>query len=184
MRKDYFVRGNIETFHLGLFKVTTMIIIDDFLNDPDRVREDALDLTYTQAQPDSTGWKGFRCLYTNMVGEELTEMLQDKLVELGFTDPFLRCYFHYTVKEDMTNTIHTDGIFDFAGVLYLTPNPPSNSGTAFYNNNDEEIDYVENVYNRLIIYPSNIRHRIKESFGNSKPTGRLVYTIFFKVDYK
>ncbi len=184
MRKDYFVRGNIETFHLGLFKVTTMIIIDDFLNDPDRVREDALDLTYTQAQPDSTGWKGFRCLYTNMVGEELTEMLQNKLVELGFTDPFLRCYFHYTVKEDMTNTIHTDGIFDFAGVLYLTPNPPPNSGTAFYNDNDEEIDYVENVYNRLIIYPSNIRHRIKESFGNSKPTGRLVYTIFFKVDYK
>jgi len=161
-----------------------LVIIDDFLNDPDRVREDALDLTYTQAQPDSTGWKGFRCLYTNMVGEELTEMLQDKLVELGFTDPFLRCYFHYTVKEDMTNTIHTDGIFDFAGVLYLTPNPPPNSGTAFYNENNEEIDYVENVYNRLIIYPSNIRHRIKESFGNSKPTGRLVYTIFFKVDYK
>jgi len=164
--------------------VTTMIIIDNFLEEPDRIREDALELTFTKAQPDSTGWKGFRCLYTNMAGDELMELLQNKLVELGFTDPFLRCYFHYTLNEDMSNTIHTDGVFDFAGVLYLTPNPPPNSGTAFYNDNDEEIDYVENVYNRLTIYPSNIRHRIKESFGDNITNGRLVYTIFFKVDYK
>ncbi len=161
------------------------IIIDNFLEDPDRVRQDAIDLTYTQAQPDSTGWKGFRCLYTNMVGDELMELIESKLIELNFAQPlFLRCYFHYTVKEDMTKTTHTDTSFDFAGVLYLSPNPAPNSGTVFYNENDEEIDYVENVYNRLTIYPSNIRHRIKESFGNSKTTGRLVYTIFFRVNFE
>jgi hypothetical protein len=160
-----------------------MIIIDNFLKDPDTIREDGLELTYTKAEPNSPGWKGFRCLYTSMVGEELVELVRIKLNELDpkFIGSHLRCFFHYTINEDMSDTIHTDGIFDYAGVLYLTPNPPPNSGTAFYNDDNEEIDYVENVYNRLTIYPSNIRHSIKESFGDSLTNGRLVYTVFLKI---
>jgi len=165
-------------------KIDNMIIIDNFLKEPDRIREDALELTFTKAEPNSPGWKGFRCLYTNMPGEELNELLRERLPELDsrFTNPQLRCYFHYTLNENMLNTIHTDGIYDFAGVLYLTPNPPLNSGTAFYDDNNEQIDYVENVYNRLTIYPANIRHSIKESFGDNINNGRMVYTIFFGID--
>lgn len=161
-----------------------MYIIDNFLTNPDQIREDGLELTYTKAQPNSPGWRGFRCLYTNMVGEELNDLVLNKLPELDsrFKDPFLRCYFHYTLNEDMSDTTHTDGVFDYAGVLYLTPNPPQNSGTAFYNDDNEQIDYVENVYNRLVIYPSNIPHRIKESFGDNISNGRLTYTIFFNIN--
>ena len=160
------------------------IIIDNFLEDPDRIREESLELSYTKAEPNSPGWKGFRCLYTNMPGYELTELVREKLSELDpkFKDCSPRCFFHYTLNEDMSNTIHTDGIFDYAGVLYLTPNPPLNSGTAFYNENNEEIGYVENVYNRLTIYPSNIPHSIKESFGDNITNGRLVFTIFLSID--
>lgn len=160
-----------------------MIVIDDFLTNPDQIRQDALELTYTKAEPNSPGWKGFRCLYTNMVGDEVYELVKDKLAELDskFQDPFLRCYFHYTLNEDMSETTHTDGVFDYAGVLYLTPNPPSNSGTIFYNDKGEQIDYVENVYNRLTIYPSTTLHRIKESFGDSLSNGRLTYTVFLRL---
>jgi hypothetical protein len=160
------------------------IIIDNFLEEPDRIREESLELSYTKAEPNSPGWKGFRCLYTNMPGYELTELVREKLSELDpkFKDCSPRCFFHYTLNEDMSNTIHTDGIFDYAGVLYLTPNPPLNSGTAFYNENNEEIGYVENVYNRLTIYPSNIPHSIKESFGDNITNGRLVFTIFLSVN--
>jgi len=178
----YRQRWNIEILDISLWN--NMIIIDNFLNEPDLIRQDALELTYTKAEPNSPGWRGYRCLYTNMVGDEVYELVKDKLVELGFTDPFLRCYFHYTLNEDMSETTHTDGVFDFAGVLYLTPNPPPNSGTIFYNENNEEIDYVENVYNRLTIYPSTTLHRIKESFGHNITNGRLVYTIFFKINFK
>lgn len=161
-----------------------MIIIDNFLTDPNQIRQDALELTYTKAEPNSNGWKGFRCLYNNMAGEELSELIYNRLNELDpkFDKVFQRCYFHYTLNEDMSNTTHTDGVFDFAGVLYLTPNPPSNSGTIFYNEKNEEIDYVENVYNRLTIYPSTTLHRIKESFGDNISNGRLVYTIFLKLN--
>lgn len=161
-----------------------MIVIDNFLNNPDRIREEGLELTYTKAE--SPGWRGFRCLYTNMPGYELDGLIRDKLNELDpkFINSTLRCYFHYTLNEDMSDTTHTDGIYDFAGVLYLTPYPPPNSGTVFFNDENEEIDYVENLYNRLTIYPSNIPHRIKESFGDNINNGRLVYTVFVSLEKK
>lgn len=161
-----------------------MIVIDSFLNNPDRIREEGLELTYTKAE--SPGWRGFRCLYTNMPGYELDGLIRDKLNELDpkFINSTLRCYFHYTLNEDMSDTTHTDGIYDFAGVLYLTPYPPPNSGTVFFNDENEEIDYVENLYNRLTIYPSNIPHRIKESFGDNINNGRLVYTVFVSLEKK
>jgi hypothetical protein len=161
-----------------------MIVIDSFLNNPDRIREEGLELSYTKAE--SPGWRGFRCLYTNMPGYELDGLIRDKLNELDpkFINSTLRCYFHYTLNEDMSDTTHTDGIFDFAGVLYLTPYPPPNSGTVFFNDENEEIDYVDNLYNRLTIYPSNIPHRIKESFGDNINNGRLVYTVFVSLEKK
>jgi hypothetical protein len=161
-----------------------MIVIDSFLNNPDRIREEGLELSYTKAE--SPGWRGFRCLYTNMPGYELDGLIRDKLNELDpkFINSTLRCYFHYTLNEDMSDTTHTDDIFDFAGVLYLTPYPPPNSGTVFFNDENEEIDYVENLYNRLTIYPSNIPHRIKESFGDNINNGRLVYTVFVSLEKK
>lgn len=163
-----------------------MIIIDNFLQDPDNVRIDGLELTYTKSEPNSPGWRGFRCLYTTVVGVELNKLIWNKLNELDpiqFNDSFLRCYFHYTLGEDMSDTTHTDSGFDYAGVLYLTPNPQPNSGTIFYNDDNEQINYVENVYNRLIIYPSNIPHRIMESFGDDITNGRLTYTIFLNTKH-
>lgn len=161
-----------------------MIVIDKFLNNPNRIREEGLELSYTKSV--SPGWRGFRCLYTNMPGYELDGLIRDKLNELDpkFINSTLRCYFHYTLNENMSDTTHIDGIFDFAGVLYLTPHPPPNSGTVFFNDENEEIDYVENQYNRLTIYPSNIPHRIKESFGDNINNGRLVYTVFVSLEKK
>jgi hypothetical protein len=162
-----------------------MITIDNFLTDPDRVREDLLELDYTKSQPNVPGWKGYRCLCTNMIDMELNDLIKIKLNEIDskFIGSHLRCFSHYTLKEHTSSdNIHTDYMFDYAGVLYLTPNPEPNSGTAFYNESGEEIDYVENIYNRLTIYSSNIPHSLKESFGDNINNGRLVYTIFIKLD--
>jgi hypothetical protein len=76
---------------------------------------------------------------------------------------------------------HRDYGFDYAGVLYLAPNPQKNSGTSFYNDLGEETGYLENVYNRLVIYPANELHSLKESFGNDINNGRLTFTFFCKL---
>jgi len=159
-----------------------VIIIDNFLDNVDEIREDALSLEYTKSLPDSNGWKGYRCLVGNIPTIELHKKIEDALVKsnLKFKDCNLMCYFHYTLDENNTNTnnIHRDFGFDYAGVLYLTPNPSSDSGTAFYNDQWEEIHYLENIYNRLVFYPANEWHSLKSSFGDNINNGRLTFTIF------
>jgi hypothetical protein len=87
-----------------------------------------------------------------------------------------------------------------AGVLYLSPNAPPNSGTIFYNfdysnasydkqisideyNHDttkwKKIDTIGNVFNRLIIFNADIYHSMKTQFGIDKYDGRLTQNFFF-----
>jgi hypothetical protein len=159
-----------------------VIIIDNFLDNVDEIREDALSLEYTKSLPESNGWKGYRCLHGNIPTIELHQKIEDRLTNLNlkFKDCEMRCYFHYTLDENNldTNNTHRDYGFDYAGVLYLTPNPPINSGTSFYNDQGKEIHYLENIYNRLVFYPANEWHSLKSSFGDNINNGRLTFTIF------
>ena len=159
-----------------------ILVFDNFLDNVDLIREDALLLSYTKSTPNTMGWKGYRCLYTNEVGVELSNIIMNKLIDTNplFKDSSLRCYFHYTLKEDGLNkqNIHKDFDVDYAGVLYLTPNPSPNSGTSFYDDLSNETDYVENIYNRFVFYPSNEWHSLKDSFGDNINNGRLTFTVF------
>jgi hypothetical protein len=123
-----------------------------------------------------------------MVTFELNEKIKDKLVEINakFNDCEIRCFFHYTLEEHNLgkDNIHRDFGFDYAGVLYLTPNPGEYSGTSFYNDLGEETGYLENIYNRLVIYPANELHSLKESFGKDINNGRLTFTFFCKLKNK
>jgi hypothetical protein len=165
-----------------------LIIIDNFLDNVDEIREEALSLEYTKSLPESNGWKGYRCLVGNAVTMKLHKKVEDTLINLNskFKDCEMRCHFHYTLDENNLdiNNAHRDYGFDYAGVLYLTPNPYSNSGTLFYNDQGKEIHYLDNIYNRLVIYPANEWHSLKKSFGDSIDNGRLTFTIFCKLKTK
>ena len=165
--------------------MTDSIIIDNFLENVDEIREEALLLDYTKSLPNSGGWKGFRCLNGNVVTFDLHEKIKDKLIKLDtkFDSCEMRCFFHYTLEEHNLGkeNIHRDYGFDYAGVLYLTPNPSKNSGTSFYDDLNVEIGYLENVYNRLVIYSANELHSLKQSFGDNINNGRLTFTFFCKL---
>jgi hypothetical protein len=164
------------------------IIIDNFLDNVNEIREDALLLEYTKSLPESNGWKGYRCLQGNMTTIELHEKIESSLINFNsiFKECQMRCYFHYTLSENNLdiNNIHRDYGFDYAGVLYLTPNPNKDSGTAFYDDQGKEIYYLENIYNRLVFYPANEWHSLKKSFGDTIYNGRLTFTIFCKLKTK
>lgn len=165
-----------------------VIIVDNFLHNVDEIREEVLLLEYTKSLPESNGWKGYRCLHGNMPTIELHKKVENTLANINpkFKDCEMRCYFHYTLEENNldTNNIHRDYGFDYAGVLYLTPNPTQDSGTAFYNDQGMETYYLENIYNRLVIYPANEWHSLKKSFGDSVDNGRLTFTMFCKLKTK
>ena len=116
--------------------------------------------------------------------------------------------FQYTTSRDRS-WVHIDGFNNWAGVLYLTPDAPLSSGTAFYEfydgtqcardmeilKNKEEIDkysqdltkwkkvdQVGNVFNRLILFNANRFHMSMDYFGDSKENGRLFQVFFFSTE--
>jgi hypothetical protein len=168
--------------------IDQIIQIDNFLLKPDAIREMALTMEYTAAD-ETTGWKGFRALKQSVYNDRLVELLKERLDGSLYTSNF-DTYFHYSL-EDTKKTldynkskIHIDSGIDYAGVLYLTPNPPPNSGTVFYDDDYKPVYKVDNVYNRLAFYPSRILHSIEEPFGDCIENARLTFTIFVGLPQK
>jgi hypothetical protein len=116
--------------------------------------------------------------------------------------------FQYTTSRDRS-WVHIDGVNNWAGVLYMTPNAPITSGTGFYkfydgamckqdmdilDNKSETdkfsqdmtkwkmVDSVGNVFNRLILFNSNRFHMSQDYFGDSKENGRLFQVFFFSTE--
>jgi len=116
--------------------------------------------------------------------------------------------FQYTTKDAKT-WIHYDPT-NWAAVLYLTPDAPTESGTAIYQNKDSKIfmldrndpntDYnsnqiindeskwepiiqVSNIFNRLVMYRGEYYHRsMLPGFGDNQFNGRLFQTFFFNTE--
>jgi len=168
--------------------IDQIIQIDNFLLKPDAIREMALKMKYTAAD-ENTGWKGFRALEQSLYNDKLVELLKQKLDGSFYSSNF-DTYFHYSLKDTKKtldynkSKIHRDSGKDYAGVIYLTPDPPSNSGTVFYDDDYRPIHKVDNVYNRLAFYPSRILHSIEEPFGDCIENGRLTFTIFVGLPQK
>jgi hypothetical protein len=168
--------------------IDQIIQIDNFLPKPDAIRDMALKMEYT-ASDENTKWKGFRALKQSIYNDKLVELLKQRLDGSLYNSNF-DTYFHYSIKDtkktlDYTkNKIHRDNGRDYAGVIYLTPNPEVNSGTIFYDDEYKPIYKVENVYNRLVFYPSRILHSIEEPFGDCVENGRLTFTIFVGLPQK
>ena len=116
--------------------------------------------------------------------------------------------FQYTTSRDRS-WVHIDGFNNWAGVLYMTPNAPLSSGTAFYKFHDgttcekdmeildnkldtdncsqdmtkwQLVDRVGNVFNRLILFNSKRFHMSMDYFGDSKENGRLFQVFFFSTE--
>jgi hypothetical protein len=116
--------------------------------------------------------------------------------------------FQYTTSRDRS-WVHIDGYNNWAGVLYLTPDAPLSSGTAFYKFYDgttcaremeilgnkeetdkwsqdltkwEKVDEVGNVFNRLILFNSNRFHMSMDYFGDCKENSRLFQVFFFSTE--
>jgi hypothetical protein len=172
-----------------------LIVIDNFLDKPDLVRQSALSLEFSSPGP-YPGLRSDRADYDyeNYVKEKIEKIAKLKIKE------FIMDSFRFQICLEGEKTfVHIDKS-GWAGVLYLTPNAPYESGTGFWRNinnpeNDRDIKpddgnehwIVESavgfVYNRLILYKATIPHSsILPGFGNSIETGRLTQVFFFEVE--
>jgi hypothetical protein len=158
------------------------ILIDDFLNNVDDIRNYALSLKYIKSTND-TGWKGFR---TQLTDNKILNFIKSKLIESDekFKNLNIRAFYHYSLddtKNEVKNfeqyRLHRDPS-EWAGVIYLNPNPSSNSGTTLHKDDGEMMYNIENKYNRFIFYRGNILHGVLDTFGDNLENSRLTITIF------
>jgi len=162
------------------------VIIDNFLPYPDLVREQALTLDFFI----TGGFPGVRSMacddeyqrYINTKVSAILDISIDAWVQDSFS--FQLCY------EGAETWVHKD-TSDWAGVLYLTPDAPLDSGTGLYRESTDGSDGFDlvtalgNVYNRLVLYRGDMLHSsMLPGFGTTPETGRLTQVFFFNSDQK
>ncbi len=180
-----------------------MIVIDEFYNNPNDVREFALAQEF-----DVTGnWPGTRT--KTFINESTKETIQKILQDVSGNVTDWQANDGYTGSFQLTTSmdrswIHADSYNTWAGVLYLTPDAPLSGGTGIFRYKKtgsmmedgtdlsgvtqdmtkwELVDRVGNVYNRLVLYRGNNYHMSLDYFGKDKEDGRLFQLFFITTEY-
>lgn len=180
-------------------------IVDNFLKDPDALREFALAQEYQVNNDGEMGyigrrthkqflWDGLKEEFERIIGRKIT-----RWEDHGMNGRFQ----HAKAGEPLV--YHCDHQA-WAGMLYLTPNAPYQSGTMTYakkgtqirhlsnpeiyscfhpdsRNFDstifEPVDVFGNVYNRLVIFNAGYLHSAGPYFGFNETNSRLWQMFFF-----
>ena len=163
-----------------------LVVIDNFLDDPDRIRYHALSFDYDRIQESVPGVRS-----SNRAGGDYEDKVTEKFRNI-FNSDIEWCWEQDTFcfqlcRKGTQSWVHVDPITEWAAVLYLTPDAPVDSGTGIYHKKEDgewEMNIaVGNVYNRLVAYKGKMMYHssIVSGFGTSVETGRLTQTFFFDV---
>ena len=183
----------------------TYIVVDDFLENPDEMREMALNIP--EEEYINRGSVGFRSK-PNAYGNVYRPVFE-KLLGIETNDDEWNsgggqhgCFQWSPAKTGQV--VHCDDT-SWAGIIFLTPNAPPRTGTWLMrhketgkrysdeNLNDvfigdephwdihpfEKIDDIGNVYNRLILWNGRHLHTAGSYFGQSIVDSRLYQVFFF-----
>lgn len=181
----------------------TIIVIDDFYKNPDEIRNCAL----AQEYPVKGNYPGARtkAFATDEMKQRFESIIGKKITYWPVQYDSYNGAYQYTTDKNKS-WIHRD-LTDYAGIIYLTPNAPVDSGTVFYKhkvtnseyaitdnidktlNNDSQkydaweiVDVIGNKYNRCILFTGRRSHKSNVYFGSCKEDGRLFQTFFFDTE--
>tara|TARA_R110000868_G_scaffold409294_1_gene694524 strand:- start:881 stop:1459 length:579 start_codon:yes stop_codon:yes gene_type:complete len=187
-----------------------MISVADFYNNPDEVREFALNQEFSQVG----NFPGTRTqpFLNDSVKEILQQIVEPSSGKITWWGDVQSGAFQSTLAIDRS-WMHVDSTTTWAGIVYLTPDAPVSAGTGIFKfkendlrtwdyteHTDEEnkisphhtysqdytkwemVDRIGNLYNRLILYRGNLFHTSLDYFGNRLDNGRLFQTFFFNTE--
>jgi len=173
-----------------------LLIKDDFFTKPNFIRELALSCNFINAEDISVdvGWRGYRTEEFDYINDikliDISQKVNDIVSNHYNLDGYsIKSYFHLShlgtkkTLDDFENKKYHKDDFDYAGVIYLKPNPPKGTGTSILDGARNKIESVDNKYNRLIAYPAHHIHAPTDLFGNDFTTGRLTLTFFMAKDW-
>jgi hypothetical protein len=135
-----------------------LIVIDNFLPNPNLVRKQALIYNYfNNSELDST-FPGKRTKIISTIDPEYNVAMFNKLTKLIYNitessySVDLKSQFQLVSEAYGRGWVHHDTDADIAGVLYLNPEPPIDSGTEFYRlkSNEMPISDYSDVKKRFV----------------------------------
>jgi len=199
-------------YHLGFNnKNKNLIVVDNFYNNPDEVREYAMkNLTFNfsgyhrgQRSTDQFILSGTKEAFESILGRPI----------YNWNHPnYANGVFQFCTAQDPI-VYHVD-TQNYAAMVYLTPDAPLRSGTAsfkskltgatrfdtndhplfeptfkgknsdlnFYDNSTfEMVDSVANVYNRLVMFDAKSIHAATGYFGDAIENSRFFHLFFFDI---
>ena len=164
-----------------------LLVIDNFLDNPDEVRQNALSLNFNKIEKNVPGARS-KALEGNLKKE-----VEDKL-KITFSCEEIKwdlesdSFCFQSCQEGTQTWTHLDNrsedSAEWSAVLYLTPDAPLDAGTGIFENEDSDMNVaVGNVYNRLVAYRGKrLYHRsILPGFGYDLESSRLTLTLFFDI---
>lgn len=199
--------GPIKQLIADEFELSTpqkeVTVVDNFYLHPYHVRDYALKQSFVESRYHK-GRRTEKKYHPPYLKEQFEKILGKKITkwdEHGYNGVFQYC----TAEDKLVYHVDTQ---TYAAVLFLTPDAPPETGTAFYQcretgrysyNNKEhgsseynrtfkngyydktglvEVDRVGNKFNRLVIFNAQQIHAATEYFG-SKPENSRLFQIFF-----
>jgi len=176
-----------------------IIVIDNFLKRPNLARLKGLRQKYytkdNHPNPYSVNkFPGIRANDLSVIDPKFNNHLMTRLqyaidgsqsVSGKINQNAEECKFNYSLTfEDTKYYYHYDtdygmGQTNYAGIIYLNKNVPMGYGTTLVL--PEETINIQNVYNRLVMYPTSVFHSLSGSFGSNRFNGRMVISIFFNL---
>jgi len=187
------------------------IIVDDFYDDIDAVREMAMKLEF--GVPGNYPGRRTDPVWTESTKKLIQDIIRPIAGKITYWPDTYTGAFQYTTSRDRS-WIHADSGTTWAGVLYLTPDAPLSAGTGLYKHKEtgherapinpdgsintklldeinkdsqdmtkwELVDRIGNKYNRLILYRGDLFHMSLDYFGQDIKDGRLFQTFFFSTE--
>lgn len=184
-----------------------IVVVDNFYKNPDIVRSFALQQKFFENNNYYKGIRSKEKYLTDSMKHHFENLIGESITDSWHTHQFNGC-FQVTSAENL-QVFHCDEN-SWAGVLYLTPDPPLQSGTkilrskntnlidmkgvsesmsaqtfssGFYDGTKfETVDNIGNVYNRLVLFKSTKLHCAGDYFGTSMWNGRLIHLFFFDTE--
>jgi len=193
----------IDTRFRATSVVPSYLVIDNFYENPDKVREFALECNFQYHPSNHKGCRTDVCYRFPGLKERFEQLIGRGI--RNWEHYGTNGCFQYCIKGD--ETVYHSDTQQYAGVLYLTPDAPPDSGTGLYRSritkkmkyapeeyhtvfrsghldetDFEIVDRIGNVYNRLILFDAKCLHAGINYFGTNKENGRLFQLFFFDLE--
>jgi Family of unknown function (DUF6445) len=184
--------------------LASFVVVDNFYKDPYSVRKFALQQDFKEGPQYHKGKRSINSEFRFPgLKERFEEIIGCKIKNWDLYG--VNGCFQYCVASDLAVYHHDHQTY--AGVLFLTPDAPPETGTrlyrsritkkmkvdegeqkivfknGFYDSTQfEQVDVVGNVFNRLVLFDAKIIHAAPLYFGNTIENSRLFQLFFFDVD--